>query len=162
MAIEVVVEAVRHGPGRQRPTVVLRQRHTSRTMALEITQHEADALTMALQRVRTARPLTHDLLTTLMARLGARLVEVQIERHAGQYRGILRLDCGGSERRIPCRASDALTVALKVRAPVLCADEVFADTAPVGEAGLRPEERLRLAPFRDFINSLDLEGFGSR
>lgn len=162
MPIEVVVEAVRHGPSRQRPTVVLRQRHSSRTAALEITQHEADALAMALQRVRTARPLTHDLLTTMMARLGARLIEVHIERQGEQYCGILRLDYGGDERRIACRASDALTVALKLRAPVLCDDAVFAGAMPVGEVGLKADERLRLAPFRDFINSLDLEGFGSR
>lgn len=162
MSIEVVVEAVRQGPGRQRPVVVLRQRHSNRTVALEVTQHEADALAMALQRVRTARPLTHDLLAAMMARLGARVVDVRIEGHAGQHRGLLRLVCAGEERRIACRPSDALVVALKVRAPVLCEEDVFAEGSQPGEAGLGPDERARLAPFREFINSLDLEGFGTR
>ncbi|MBI2321697.1 MAG: bifunctional nuclease family protein [Chloroflexi bacterium] len=162
MPVEVVVEAVRQGPGRQRPVVVLRQRHSSRTVALEVTQHEADALAMALQRVRAARPLTHDLLATMLARLGARVLDARIEWHAGQHRGLLRLDCAGEERRIACRPSDALTVALKVRAPLLCADDVFAESIQPGDAGLAPDEQARLAPFREFINSLDLEGFGTR
>ena len=81
---------------------------------------EAQSIECCLQRVKTPRPLTHDLLSFLLQRLNAKLLRVDIIKLAtGPYAGLLTIeDCFGKQSVIDARSSDAVALAIRVGAPI--------------------------------------------
>jgi bifunctional DNase/RNase len=93
-----------------------------RRLVIPIGLPEGVALSQAMGRVPTARPLTHELFSGVLQRLGADIVAVRI---VGRTHAIYlaELDLMGPKGRevIGCRPSDALILALRqaVPAPIL-------------------------------------------
>ncbi len=115
------------------PEVVLRERPPpNRELRMPLGMAEGTALAYAWRRIGTPRPLTHELVVDVLSRHGVRVEAVRI---TGVERGtfLAELDTTGPAGRqlVPCRPSDALSIALRTRpvAPVLVADEVFAAAA---------------------------------
>ncbi|MBI3969188.1 MAG: bifunctional nuclease family protein [Chloroflexi bacterium] len=169
--VEMTVDSVRSS--RQgRAHLVLRQRTGRHYLAIPIGQAEAEAINVCLQRQRHPRPLTHDLLKSVITQLGGRVHYIVVCDYASEiFRAEIAVEANGRWTEVDCRPSDAIALALRMRVPVYCTSEVLeaAGVGPSGERvdsvkteGLRGEERPRLGAFRDFINGLDLEGFGKQ
>lgn len=91
-----------------------------RRLAIVIGYPEAQSIECRLQNVRTPRPLTHDLLATLLKNLSAKLVRVDIHRlDSGPYAGKLTIEnAAGDLLEIDARSSDAIALAIRVGAPI--------------------------------------------
>lgn len=91
-----------------------------RRLAIVIGYPEAQSIECHLQKVRTPRPLAHDLLASLLKSLEARLLRVDIHRLAsGPYAGKLTVEnIYGELREIDARSSDAIALAIRVGAPI--------------------------------------------
>ena len=146
---------------------------------------EADAIAVKLQGVNVPRPLTHDLLTSIISTLKAGIDSIIVNdlKNDTFYAKII-LNTEGEQTEIDSRPSDALALAVRVEAPIY-ADESVLDRAGIlldKETG-RPimeeteaaegkgkgkgkvvseEEMKRMSAFYDFINTLDLEDFDKR
>ncbi|MDR1274491.1 MAG: bifunctional nuclease family protein [Odoribacteraceae bacterium] len=93
---------------------------------------EARAIAMQMEHLQMRRPMTHDLMKSLMDKAGATLLEVYIHRwEAGVYFAELRVDLPGGETRVDARVSDAVALALRFSVPVYMAGEVLEKTALV-------------------------------
>jgi bifunctional DNase/RNase len=96
---------------------------------------EAMAISLVLNNVSLPRPMTHDLLVSLAAALGATITRVEVTRlEAGTYYAEVELDQGGTLRRLDARPSDAVAVALRARCPIFVARAVLDDVARDAEA----------------------------
>lgn len=107
------------------------EREIPRYLAIWIGQLEAAALALELQETKPSRPLTHDLLSKMIAELGGSLTKVEIAALIeNTYSALLHVNVSGKPRAtFDCTPSDALILALKHRLPV----HVYAsllDTAP--------------------------------
>ncbi len=115
----------------QFPVVTLRETEPSfRHLAMPMGMAEGVALAHALGKVRTPRPLTHELLVSVLQRLGADVVAVRlVGRTAGTYLGELELMSSAGREVIACRPSDGIITALRlpVPAPILV-DERLLDS----------------------------------
>lgn len=91
-----------------------------RRLAIVIGYPEAQSIECHLQKVRTPRPLAHDLLASLLSTLDARLRRVDIHRlPTGPYAGQLTIENQYGERKvIDARSSDAIALAIRVGAPI--------------------------------------------
>lgn len=117
-------------PGHEVPVVILRSVGGHLLLPIWIGVPEASAIAMALEGVRSPRPMTHDLLRSCIEAMGARLERVEIwGLLEGTFHARLRLvkSSGASEERVEVdsRPSDALALATRTQAPIWVARAVL-------------------------------------
>jgi bifunctional DNase/RNase len=102
-----------------------------RELPIWIGPFEAQAIALEMQGVPPPRPLTHDLMKQLVERLGGKLTQVLIgDLKDNTYFATLRLEGpGGKGVTVDARPSDAIALALRLHAPVLVDEELFAKVA---------------------------------
>ena len=99
-----------------------------RYLVVPIALGDAISLQQAHPGIDGRRPGTHELVTTVLTRLGAEVVSARIVRlEAGVFYGELEIMGPRGRELFDCRTSDAITLALRQRvsAPVLCAESVL-------------------------------------
>jgi len=139
------------------PIVLLRELGGDRYLPIWIGAGEATAIALALEGVEPQRPLTHDLLTTIVTDLGASVDRVVVtELRDGIYYADLILIGSAGEIVVSSRPSDAIALAARTNAPI----SVFPGV--LDEAGVEirdEEEEDTVAQFRSFLDSVDPEDF---
>lgn len=131
MATEVQVFGVILDEDTKTPVVVLRAVEGDETLPIQVGFAEAAAIAAAVENQKLPRPMTHDLLVSVMDALGGHLERVEInDLREGTFFAVLTVSRGRRTFTIDARPSDAIAVALRTRAPVMVADEVFARLEP--------------------------------
>jgi bifunctional DNase/RNase len=175
--IEVVVDSIRVSLVNYQRVVILKEKYADRYLPIWIGSNEADAIAIRLQNISVARPLTHDLLKSTLDQLGAEITQVLVSDLADDVfyaRITIRVD--GREVEIDARPSDAIALAVRTSAPIFVAETVLDRAGVLPEAEKEEEkgavssgegmsvpkedEITKLAAFRDFINTLDLDNLG--
>jgi uncharacterized protein len=106
--------------------VLLRCEGDQRALPITIGQLEAQSIAIKLNDLEVPRPLTHDLLRTLIEEMGASLEQVTItELRDDTFYARLTLRSRTGELDIDCRPSDAIALALRSGTPVFVEDEVM-------------------------------------
>jgi bifunctional DNase/RNase len=173
--IELTIESIRVSLMNYQRVVILRDKSSDRYLPIWIGAAEADAIAVQLQEVAVARPLTHDLLRSVIDTLGAHVNHVIVNDLSNDtFYARIVLDVNGGSMEIDSRPSDAIALAVRVKVPIF-ADESVLDKAGVmldkdGETvtsgdrtvKVNPEEIERMSAFKDFIESLDLDDFDKR
>jgi len=140
------------------PLVLLREADGDRYLTIWIGAVEATAIAFAQQGVLPPRPLTHDLLKTVIEALGTELNEVRItEVRDGVFYALL-VFANGVE--VSARPSDSIALALRTGARIVC-DEAVLDEAGVVvpvEEDEAAEEMEKFREFLDHVNPEDFEG----
>lgn len=175
--IEMTVEGIRVSLMNYQRVVILKEKEADRYLPIWIGPAEADAITVRLQEVSVARPLTHDLLRDVMEKLGAQVEYVIVNDLTDDtFYARIVLAVGGERVEIDSRPSDAIALAVRVQVPIFAEDSVLERAGvqldqegqpiegPAGEgmAKVNEEELQRMSAFRDFIESLDLDDFDKR
>jgi len=158
--IEVVVESVRVHMLSSQHVVILKESERDRYLPIWIGSSEANAIAMRLQGLSAERPLTHDLMVSVLGALGSRVSRVVVTHVTeGTFHARLYLESStGDESEVDSRTSDAIAVAVRTGSPI------YVDERVLDEAGVEPdageedgEDDERLAVFREFVNSLDVD-----
>ncbi|GAA1159574.1 bifunctional nuclease family protein [Ornithinicoccus hortensis] len=138
------------------PIVLLRERDGQRYLPIWIAAPEATAIAYAQQGVTPPRPLTHDLMVTVLQTLGHSLDQVQITSMEDNiFYAVLVLDGGKTE--ISSRPSDAIALALRSATPIVATDSVL-DAAGVTLA-MEDEDEDEVERFREFLDNVSAEDF---
>lgn len=123
---EAEVSGVYVDPQSRQPALVLQSKRDKRTLLLAIGHFEAERIIAPLQGVTPPRPLTHDLILTLLAEVKASLSRIVITDLKNDiYYAFLYLDVGGNVLKVDSRPSDAIALALRAKVPILVEDRVF-------------------------------------
>ena len=144
------------------PIVLLREEPPGRRyLPIFIGQPEATAIVYALQGMDTPRPMTHDLLKTLLDEVSVRVGKVVITSLSeGTFFAELELTVNGSEHRISSRPSDAIAIAVRYEEGV----PIFAEESVLEEAGVvfeADDEEEQVEQFRTFLDEITPEDFAS-
>lgn len=128
---EAEVKALLMDPTTRSPVVLLKDRNSTKAMPIWIAEPEAISIALELQGQRFPRPLPHDLMKELLAALGATLLQVVIThiKDGVFYAKLVLRDAQGEVKELDSRPSDAIALALRVRAPIFIDDEVFEQAA---------------------------------
>ncbi|MFO7663559.1 MAG: bifunctional nuclease family protein [Chloroflexota bacterium] len=170
--IEVVIDSIRISLVSQHRIVLLREVDSERQLPIWIGPCEADAITIELQDVKVARPLTQDLLKNIIAELGGTVSHVlikELNESVFHARLFISLDGESEPREIDCRPSDAIALAVRAKVPIFIDEEVM------DAAGVEPEPDIQeqsafgeddedvddanLDAFSDFLDTLDFDDF---
>jgi bifunctional DNase/RNase len=174
--IEMVIDSIRVSTMNYQRVVVLKEKAAERYLPIWIGPAEADAIAVKLQKVNVPRPLTHDLLCSIITALGASINFVlmsDIKRDTFYARIVF--NTGSGELEVDSRPSDALALAVRAGVPIYADDAVLdkgaimldkgtekpisPGTGPEGtnEKEVSEDELGRMSAFRDFIDKLDLD-----
>jgi bifunctional DNase/RNase len=179
--IEMAIDSIRVSLMNYQRVVILKEKVAERYLPIWIGPAEADAIAVKLQGVTVPRPLTHDLLCSVIESLGASVNSIIVsDLKNDTFFAKIMLNVDGSVVEIDSRPSDALALAVRCEVPIF-ADESVMDKAgiyldqetgkPAADAAdittiegkkISDEELKKLSAFKDFINTLDLEDFNKR
>ena len=156
--LEMVIDSIRVSLMNYQRVVVLKQRDSDRFLPIWIGSPEADAIAVKLQDVTPPRPLTHDLLGSVISTLGAsvdHVVVTDLSNDTFYAKLVLNLN-GGGQTEVDCRPSDAIAVAVRGGYAITGADgeenwfpshedaEKFRDNAGLDAADERYEIRAKV------------------
>jgi uncharacterized protein len=114
--------------------VILKAPKDERSLPIFIGAAEAQAIAIQLNSVQMPRPLTHDLLKSLLDFMECRLMRIEIcDLKEGTFYARLAIDKDGQNFQIDCRPSDAIALALRCNAPVFVSAEVMNEAGRVLE-----------------------------
>ena len=178
--IEMTIDSIRVSLMNYQRVVILKEKMAGRYLPIWIGPAEADAIAVKLQGITAPRPLTHDLLHSVIDTLGATvnaIIVSDLKNDTFYAKVILNVD--GGQMEVDSRPSDALALAVRAEAPIYV-EETVLDKAGIlldketgkpipqewGEGGvddkgkkMSEEDVKKMSAFYNFINTLDLSDF---
>jgi hypothetical protein len=155
--IQLVVLGLSSSPaGNNAYALILKELEGTRRLPIIIGAFEAQAIALEMEGVVPPRPMTHDLIKTMLDNFGASLSEIYInELREGTFYAKLIIDDGDIE--IDARPSDAIALAVRFNCPIFVNSEVLEET------GLIPqEEEAALADDDAYLKPQTKEGIDQR
>ncbi len=169
---ELEIESIRVRQETQQRAVVLRVKDSNLFLPIFVGHFEVEAIRLKLMDIEVQRPMTHDLLDSIIDNLGAtvdRIIVSELKEDTFYAKIIVNYDSRTFE--IDARPSDAIALAVR------SGDSIFAEESVLEKAGVNIEEKdldqatdadismledevVNLSAFSDFIDSLDLEDLG--
>ena len=175
--MELEIESIRVRQETKQRAIVLRVKESDLYLPIFMGLFEVEAIRLKLMDVEVPRPMTHDLLGSVIGNLGASVQRIIVsELKNDTFFAKIVVDYNGSSIEIDSRPSDALALAVRTNAPIFAEEDVVeragvsldvesdesesmdaeeSQTSPVAE-----EELERLSAYTDFIDSLDLDDLG--
>ena len=175
----MVVDSIRVNTQNYQRVLILKEKSADRSIPIWIGSSEAEAITLKIQGVTRPRPLSHDLIFSIISALTASIDYVILTNLKGEtFFAKIVLNAGGKAIEVDSRPTDAIALAVKAGVPI------YAEETLLDESGLvldpetgRPldgleqaegankkivseDELKRLSAFKDFIDKTDLEDFG--
>ena len=179
--VEMTIDSIRVSLMNYQRVVILKEKAADRYLPIWIGPAEADAIAVKLQGASVPRPLTHDLLRSLVDALGASVNSIIVcDLKNDTFYAKIVLNVDGKQLEVDSRPSDALALAVRVEVPIFVDDSVLdkagilldkesgkpiddEQTAELSQGKAVTEDEMRkMSAFQDFINSIDLSDFDKR
>ena len=166
--IKVAIDSIRVSLMSQLRIVILKDPLSGKYLPIFIGPCEAEAIAVKLQGMNVERPLTHDLLKSVITELGGQVQHIIVNdlRQDTFYAQIV-VEQNGQTRLVDSRPSDAIALSVRLEVPIYVEESVMdragitpdedvdSEPTPLEPPQGTPEERLSL--FEDFVESLDLD-----
>jgi bifunctional DNase/RNase len=133
------------------PVVILKDLEGKRFLPILIGPFEATAIALALEGTSVPRPLSHDLMRTMLETLHATLEQIVIhDIKESTFFAKLIVKSNGETQEIDARPSDGIALALRMQAPIFVSDKIVLEET-VADKKAEAEESQR---FKRFIEEL--------
>jgi len=126
MLIEMTIKGLMVDPVTNMPIVILRDEAGQRVLPIWVGIFEANAIALQIENIEMSRPMTHDLLRNVIGDLKAEVARVVVcDLKENTFYAMIHLLVGGEMLAIDARPSDAIALALRVKAPILVEEAVI-------------------------------------
>lgn len=117
--IQVIVDSVSYEAQGSMYRVNLKEQATGKVLPIFVGAFEGNAIAIALRGIPTARPLTHDLIASVIQGLEGRVMRVVVaDLRENIYYAFIYIQQDGREMAIDSRPSDAIALAMRVGVPI--------------------------------------------
>jgi len=124
--IQMSVGGLTLDPVTKTPIVILKDTENKLNLPIWIGLLEATAMATEIEGIKMARPMTHDLLKTILSEVGCAVESVEItELKENTYYASVHLNLSGRQVMIDSRPSDAIALALRTKSPIYVAKAVL-------------------------------------
>ena len=175
--LELEIESIRVRQETQQRAVVLKVKDSDLYLPIFIGPFEVEAIRFKLMDVEVQRPMTHDLLGSVIGDLGATIESIVVsDLKNDTFFAKIVINYNGNVVEVDSRPSDAIALAVRANAPIFASDDVIEKAGvtlavdnsngddEASELNEQPEvgeeELEKLSAFTDFIDSLDLGDIG--
>ena len=154
--IKVQLEGVRMEYPSQKPIILLKEVDGERFLPIWVGAFEASAIALELVNFKTPRPMTHDLIISIINNLGAKVDFIAVTNIINDtfYAVLNLINTAGETISIDLRTSDAIAIAVRSKCPI------FASKLVLENAGLRISSiEEEIEKFKDFLDHTNPEDF---
>jgi hypothetical protein len=153
--VRVIIEKILFDPNVGASVMLLKEEQGERQLPVWIGPNEALSIAMALEKVMFKRPMTHDLMMSLLGSLEVGIDWVKItDFQDGTYFATIKLNVSGEYIKVDARPSDAIAMATRVNSPIFVDEQVFIDTMEIGRKTLEDIEGFEENILEDLPNEV--------
>jgi uncharacterized protein len=157
MEVEMKIRGLMMDPVTNMPIVVLKDLNGNSILPIWVGIYEANAIALEIEKVSTPRPMTHDLIKTLLLGLGTGIRKVVVsELKDDTFYAVIWLDKDGDLISVDSRPSDALALALRLDCPIYVDESVLKNSKRSTAAADKVSDEEQ----RRWLESLDDEDLG--
>lgn len=140
------------------PIVVLHDKENRRALPIWIGSAEASSIIRKIENLSVTRPMTHDLIISIIEKTGYKLSKIEINdvEKETYYATIFLEDSEGKEIEIDSRPSDAIAVAIRIDAPIFVTANVLSNGSVSTDSAKDAEEA---EEFKNFVQSIKPSDF---
>lgn len=126
MEVEMKIRGLMMDPVNNMPIVILRDASGNSILPIWVGVYEANAIALEIEKVATQRPMTHDLIRTLLHGMNAGVRKIVVnELRDDVFYAVIWVEREGKLISIDSRPSDALAIALRLDCPIFVDDSVL-------------------------------------
>ncbi|MBY0506337.1 MAG: bifunctional nuclease family protein [Bryobacteraceae bacterium] len=157
MEVEMKIRTLMMDPVTQMPIVILRDVAGETILPIWVGVYEANAIALEIEKVSTPRPMTHDLIKTIVTGLDVTVQKVVVnELRDDTFYALIWMDKGGQSVSVDARPSDALALALRLDCPIFVDDQVLKTSKMATTAS----DKNNNEELRRWLEQLNDEDFG--
>jgi len=161
MLLEMKVFGVTLDPFTNAPIVILKDLEEKNALPVWIGVLEASAIATELENVRFSRPMTHDLLRSLLTETDTRVNKVEVnDLKDNVYYATIHLDSLNGPLVLDARPSDAIAIALRMKSPIFVDSKVLDKSRSIELTGSGREKGAGSKDILDMLDELSPEDFG--
>ena len=133
MQIEMTIKGLMVDPITNMPIIILRDKEGQRVLPIWVGVFEANAIALQIENVQTPRPMTHDLLKSLIEHLEARVERIVVcALKENTFYATIHLHAArGGQVTVDARPSDAIALALRTASPIFVEEAVIQNARSV-------------------------------
>ena len=126
MEVEMKIRGLMMDPVTSMPIVILKDVGSNNVLPIWVGIYEANAIALEIEKVSTPRPMTHDLIKTLLLGIDAGIRKVVVnELREDTFFALIWVERNGELISVDSRPSDALALALRLDCPIYVDDSVL-------------------------------------
>lgn len=157
MEVEMKIRGLTMDPVTQMPIVVLKDINSAAVLPIWVGIFEANAIALEIEKVTTPRPMTHDLIKTVLMGLEAGVKKVVVnELRDDTFYALIWLEKNGELISVDSRPSDALALALRLDCPIYVDDSVLKSSKVANTVN----EKVQSDELRKWLENLNDEDLG--
>lgn len=157
MEVEMKIRGLMMDPVTNMPIVILKDVDGNSILPIWVGIYEANAIALEIEKVATPRPMTHDLIRTLLHGLEAAVDKVVVnELKEDTFYACIWLQKDGHRISVDSRPSDALAVALRLDCPIYVEDSVLQSSKMANAVA----EKVNNEELRRWLEGLNDEDLG--
>jgi len=156
MEVEMKIRGLMMDPVSNMPIVILKDIGGNTVLPIWVGVYEANAIALEIEKVSTPRPMTHDLIKSLLLGLNTALRKVVVsELKDDTFYAVIWLDRDGEIISVDSRPSDALALALRLDCPIYVEETVLKSSSKAANTADK-DNKEELKRWLDGLNDEDL------
>ncbi len=157
----MIISGLTVDPLTNSPIVILKEIDGERTLPIWIGLLEATAIASELEGIKFSRPMTHDLLKSVMDMIDVEVNKVEVcDLKNNTYYALIHMTHRGKEISIDARPSDALALSLRVNAPIFVAEDVISKSKQIDLTSEPDDTSEQGKKWQEILEKLNPEDFG--
>ncbi|MBW1917431.1 MAG: bifunctional nuclease family protein [Deltaproteobacteria bacterium] len=161
MLRQVTVSGLTIDPFTNSPIMILKDVDSDKAVPIWIGLLEATAIASELENIKFSRPMTHDLLKTIIDAMEVQVIRIEVcDLRDNTYYALIYLNNKDKEMSIDARPSDAIALALRTKAPIFVEDIVIQKSRRVDLRGQEVVTSEEGKKWTEILESLDPDDFG--
>ncbi len=157
MEVEMKIRGLMMDPVMQTPIVILKDVTGTTILPIWVGMYEANAIALEIEKISTPRPMTHDLIKTLLMGLETGIQKIVVnELKDDTFYALIWLERNGELISVDSRPSDALALALRLDCPIFVDEQVIKNS----KSSVNVNEKVTSEELRRWLESLNDEDLG--
>jgi uncharacterized protein len=157
MEVEMKIRGLMMDPVMQSPIVILKDATGTTILPIWVGMFEANAIALEIEKIATPRPMTHDLIKTLLMGLETGVKKIVVsELKDDTFYALIWLEKDGQLISVDSRPSDALALALRLDCPIFVDEQVIKNS----KSSVNVNEKVTGEELRKWLEGLNDEDLG--
>jgi bifunctional DNase/RNase len=157
MEVEMKIRGLMMDPMTNMPIVILKDVNGNSILPIWVGVYEANAIALEIEKVSTPRPMTHDLIKTMLLGLETGMQKVVVsELKEDTFYAVIWLERDGETITVDSRPSDALALALRLNCPIFVDDSVLKSSKMANAVSDKLPNNEELRRWLEGLNDEDL------